>query len=710
MDHKLSQPKLSATPTRVIVFLFIALALIALMGLSLGSGQLRKNQDKKGSIPDISKKIENLSPHTLIYGTWDGNNSTIIAYDLSTGREGIIAQLPASIKKVTVLSNNELLYIDNTDVRDHGTEITKYNLTNKQTSAVVKASSGYSIDDYVISPDHSKIATWEVQMDSDGGTLLNGKSRVYSATTANNSKNLIYDEASTSETPVHYPRAILNDGTVFTDRFMPNDGAGWAYGMSVSNFNGTERKDLDNMKNGTYGTQPVLSPNGKYLVFAGYDGSKGVGDSIVEGFRRAVLSPNTVELLDTATLVRTKLKNLSTANTYLYTEWNDSSSDLIIATQAPNEEQSGLYSYNISQAKPVLIPQTSDTSVTIRALSDTIYLSGVQDTSSSTIGNLGDNYAAPYTSFAIVDSNTDKITKLKTHANLMQLIAVLPATSFGSFQTIIERNEVGKDKLQLQTFTIKPELASTRITQQSNNCALQRFAETGKPANESTEDCVLCRDLAAAQCGLSSSATNDIRQTSEGRTCFAQKFPQAKRSGECYDSPLYLYGQEGKQVTVNILTPVSNADPAQSGSFIATLKTDGKMTIGGKSYDSVDFNYNAALRKITPPTKGVVVKKSEVKKALQNYATQFGLNKNETQDLVEYGTSVASAPYVFISFFDEQTSKAILPITFDPKPDVYHNIVFYFKNLASPYSVEKPKITPLERRGFTAVEISGIVE
>src|SRR5690606_38285587 len=101
----------------------------------------------------------------------------------------------------------------------------------------------FGSDDYAISPNKRYIATWEVQVNGETNTLLNGKSRVHSIDiSAPSSKHLIYDEVPTEFTPVHYPTAVLDDGTVFMDSFLPNAGAGWAYGMAVSNFNGTNKK------------------------------------------------------------------------------------------------------------------------------------------------------------------------------------------------------------------------------------------------------------------------------------------------------------------------------------------------------------------------------------------------------------------------------------------------------------------------------------
>ena len=136
------------------------------------------------------------------------------------------------------------------------------------------------------------------------------------------------------------------------------------------------------------------------------------------------------------------------------------------------------------------------------------------------------------------------------------------------------------------------------------------------------------------------------------------------------------------------------------------------MSVNGNTYDSIDFNYISAVKRIPPPKYGSIIKKSELAKTISEYSKKLDLNEKEAKDLQDYAQSVVNAPYVFVSFFDHDTSHAILPITFDPKPDVYRNIVFYFKNLDQKpnYSIQPPTFDPIKRFGFTAIEISGIVE
>lgn len=694
----------ATTPTRIVIFLFVALTLVALMGVAITS---RNRQSPDRNNPNsVPKEVVTLSPHTIIYGSWTSNASLITAYDLSTGREGIIAALPIDIKKVTVTSPDTLIFINGvTGAQDHGREIVLYNLTLKSQETIYRASEGFGIDDYVVSPDFKSLAVWETQLNDESGTLLDGKSSVYTLKVGSQTKNVIYEENVTIDNPVRYPRAILNDGTVFMDRFLPNSGAGWAYGMSVSNFNGSQKEDLADMRNGTYGTQPVLSPDGKYLAFAGYEGTNGT--TLVDGYRRALVAPNTVELLDTATRQRVKQTNLANSNIYPFVDWNNES-NLLIASQGTSEENTGTFNYDITTKTLTRSdnPGSDQGKYLVQQLSPNAWLVGTQDPSPSMTGNLGKTYEAPYTAFSIYNPQTKTTTDLQTATELKQLIAVLPATSFGSFTTIIEKSQPSEDNLQLKTFSVKSEVAPTRGAQQTDppkgQCVVGSIRQ-----NQENPNCPKCRDLAAAQCGITYQAGLNLNNS-----CFVKEFRAAKTAGQCYDSPLYLYGKAGENVRVNILTPVSETNPSQNGTFDVVLEENGMMGINGKSYDSIDFNYTSAVKRITPPKYGSFIKKSELTQTVKDYSQKLGLNEKETKDLHAYAQSVVYSPYVFVSFFDHATSNAILPITFDPKPDVYRNIVFYFKNLETPlsYSPNYPEFEKIERKGFTAVEISGITE
>lgn len=717
------------TPKSIGIFL----AGILLMGVLVFTALFRSNTNSKSSnnnsntSPDSTSKIGNLAPKTIVYGSWRGENSVILAYDLQTGKNGVIATLPSNIKKVSVLSADSLLYISNTDARDHGTEIVKYNITTKQTTPVLTASSGYVIDDYMLSPNKQYIATWEIQPNLQSGILLNGKSRVYTAKLDNQQKNLIYNEDATLHNPVRYPRAILDNGTVFMDRFLPNSSAGWAYGMSVSNFNGTQRQDIPSMINGTYGTQPIMSPNGSSLLFAGYNGAFGPGDAVKNGFRQALLTPNTIELLDTTTLQRKTLANLSANAYYPYLAW-DSDTSLVYYTLDQSRDLNGLYTFDLNTQQKAKIPSNTSRYF-VSSVSDSLLLLGDKNTSSSALGNLGSTYESQYTKLTLLNSKSQIATDLSLDSILIQMIAVLPShyfadSSYESPGPIVGSNN--GNNLQLGQMVLKTQLEDTREEEQQDPVVTEPPTPTiaptrtqsktpqdrphsdPKPTSAPKEDTIDCQSMAREMC--EQQYPDDINAKGY---CIDSTKPQLKQSGQCNASPLYLYSNKDISVDISIYTPISQENFSHSqGSFTASVQKNGTFYVQNQMLNSAKFDYISAIRKITPPQRGMVIAKKDIEKSLRFFASQLGLNTQETTDLIRSGKSKITAPYAFISFFDHATSHVILPITFNPQPDVYRNIVFYFKNLEKPlnYTPELPKFEKIKRQGFTAVEISELVE
>lgn len=709
--------------------LLITILVLGLLGLSIAYGVLR-NANQSGQEEEtqqdertVNKQFQAVAPNIIVYGTWRGADKSVIkAFDLQTGDKRVLARIKSAVKKITVISKDQLLYIDDTNDRDHGQELVTYSLANKKESIVYKSDQGFGIDDYVVSPDRRFVAVWEVRLAPDTGVLSGGSSRVYAAEIGK-PKNRLYDEVQTGNTPVHYPRAIINSGEVYLDKFLPNNSAGWAYGMSVSNISGTQKQDLTNMQNGTYGTQPTLSPDGRYLAFAGYDGTQGTGTTIKEGFRLALLRSNTVELFDTQTKQRQKLANLPGNNTYSYVSWDKISGKLIYMTLSKTSGQTGIYAYDLTTQQGEKLnlgnPPGSDSSYTLASyLTNGNLLVGTLDTSDSSEGNLGDAYAAPYTSFAAITPTTveEEGTPIKIRDSMIQLITVLPNTYFpqkggknssvkgssmegGGEPEDIDTDCDAKSNQQLCPFYLKTSLASIREKQQSE--PKRESPPSGLPVPPPQEQQPKCRDLATKQCGGYQS------------DCIGQTYLQQKLSNSCDDSPLYLYGTPGQKVSVKIGTHVFDAIPAYNNGYNITLVQGNKMQIGSNTYDRLEYSYTPGLRRISQPSYGTVTAKNNLAKTLTEYALRLGLNQKETEDLVVYGREKITAPFVFVSFFNHDTSHKILPLAFFPKPDNYRNIVFYFKQLSSKpaFVPQEPLFEPfINREGLTAVEVSSMVE
>lgn len=687
------------------VFIASIFILIAIIGVGSLAGRSGNNQQQEGG------KTSSLPPssnNTIVYGYWTDKGSQIGAMDLSSGEFYNLATLDLKVKKATVLSSDSVAFINKTDDSDHGREIASYNFLTKTTATLFSANDGFGIDDYVISPNKRFIASWEIQKPSGQTNLLGGRSRVYTIDLQNLAqKNLIYDENISENIPIHYPISISDSGEVLLDGFIANATAGWANGMTYSDISGLQKQDIPSMRNGTYSTQPVSSADGKYLAFAGYDGSLGAGTQLDEsGFRIAYVNPNTIEILNTVTKERKKLAGLPNTDRYAV-YWDKDSSNIIFTITSKDINKNGYYLYDLTSESYKKIEIGQDEMV-VSSLSDTLYLTGKTGQSSSSIGNLGPKYSSGYGTLSVFDSVSKKTTSLNIGIPFMQYVGNLPSGYFDSSSSLLGvavEEETQKNNLQLQTFAFKPSLAPVRQEQQSKPA---QESKNKAPCSLPGPECpTTCNDLAHQQCRALLGPLN-VNNNIAWHACYRKTFAALMHSGTCYDSPLYLYGKEGTKVDIKVGTKITKPIPYSTGDYSVVLKEKGEFMIGKNKYSSINFNYAPAID-MPVMTYGRVVKAEKVNSTLEEYGKKLGLNSQEISDL---RNSVRfSSPYVWVSFYSDEISKNILPISFSPEPDVYRNIVFYFKTLDAPMSVPEPKFDPVhERKGFTAVEVSHTIE
>ncbi|MGE5041408.1 MAG: hypothetical protein ACM3IJ_00715 [Candidatus Levyibacteriota bacterium] len=645
---------------------------------------------------------------TLVYGYWTKTASIITARDLSTNKEADLAALPNNIKHVKIISGNKLLYLNNTDQHDYGKELAERDLGTGADRTVLAADPNFGIDDYVVSPNGAYAAVW--MMGSASAIAAGAPSRVYTVNAQTGEKHLIYDENSANATPIHYPIAITNTGDLFSDKFLPNSGAGWAYGMSFSDVAGNNKKDIDSMKNGTYSSQPSVSPNGNMMAFAGYSGTDG---TLVEnGFRKAMVNPNTVEVFDLSSQTRLKISTQITTALYPYVRWDKNSGALIF--QAVEKQgagvTSGFYAYQPGSGSIAKLPDNTLNFYAV--LDDKNYLFGQNFPGDSGVGNLGDHYSQGINKLNVFHADTGKEDNVELNMAPIQLISVFPSNYF---PIVSEKGQLiasSKDQLQLETFEIKPTLAPKREERQSTVPETPSTPETPyvpKP---------LCRTITYPQCNslLGTNYPQDKDIGDIGDPAFSDCVWKAQAQGEaketCEDSPLYLYGAEGTKVNVFIDAAVSNPNISLTNNMLqATLLENGTFSAGGTIAESLSYDYVSRVKNLPAPEDGVMVNTNNKYTQIGRLAAKMGLNARETAELQGFAMGISS-PYLFVSFFDQKTSQDILPLYFDPQPETYRNIVFYFKPLNKMPDVlpKYPVITPIIRTGLTAIEISYHVE
>lgn len=739
------------------VILLLSLIVVAVLATILAFYAQKTGQSTG---PSGSQKQDNTSTATLqngpkysiIYGNWDSGVSTISSFNLATQQSSKVATLPFAIKHVSILSPSELLFIDGTNDLDQGLDISVKNIEDNTTKTLFHADSGFKIDSYVLSQNKKYISVWEVSFLPNANSVLGGKSRVYSFEIAKpGTKYLLFDEESELSQPVHYPIAVTNKGGIILDTFVPNTGAGWGYGWSTSNLNGTEKKPIAQLPNGTVSVRPLISPSGSLLLFTGYDGTNGPGTEYIGTFRKSLISPNIIEIYNTDTDTLQKI-NLPNTNRYSPVNWQISSQGFVYKTVSPNIKDNGIYYYDLETQKSTRIgvPEVSNTynPAVLTTFTNSKFLIGNQNTNAIDLSNLGSTYAMSLNSVAFIDNGkiseyislpaaqyiaTIKSSYLKKSAAVAEAPPVQIVTTAPDFSS----KNGNPQQLQLEAFVFKPNLKDLPGQQTPETCE-------NRPGFNYLEhaECNQCISLAAAACNnmlgtnftpsswvdmplihptikpIVGAPTIDPSQITDKYNAFLACYFKLYIDYSlflCYDSPLYLYGEKGTKVHVVSGVPLDNSDPIYDPSrgYSAVIDGNGKFFVGKKLYDKISFDYTPAIKKATPPTTGIIISRAQIKEKMTWYAQKMGLNDKETNDVVNAVSDKAKRPYLFISNFPDKTSKKILPLMFTPYPDNYYNIVFYIKQLDTmpPFSVKLPDFESTSKRnGFTAVEISYIVE
>lgn len=669
--------------------------ILAIGALGIGAGALavsrvaKQQQAVKQVTPTLVPSVT-LSPSesdaTLIYGVWEENQSIIKAINNDGSNHVIIAKLPSNVKDVNVFSDHELIYLAETDDRDHGKKVNVFNLLTQETRTLFEADPGFGIDDIVLSQDKKLVSTLEVKFAPNSEVLSGGDSRVYIVNLKEPlKKTLIVDEKNVSATnPLRYPLFFDSQGRLFLDTFGPN-GGGWNLGLWVVNADGSDLKPVPEMEDGKFSIDPIPSPDGTKIVFTAYDPSAYPQFSASPSgiLRPAIANPNLLETMDLSNFAKTTLLGSLDGAQYSNPVWSDSQTKIVFekfkVLNSDDSKYDGIYIYDFLSGKTSEITALkNDSSLEILKFKNGSLLTGkrVQN-----LGNLGKNYHSLFESFSLVNlsplvaSSVLGATSPLVSGPALQFIDYLgktpgkPLALNVSPQTL---ETVSSLTLKLGTFQMKP-VAQVRVPQQNLDDVSCIGFKKGM-------------DLAI----------------------------NIARSGKCADTPLYLYPQEETLVTVKVKPPVQiiySAPEYNNNGWQVLAKPDGELiTKEGEIFNKISYTYSTSLD--TLPKYGLVVSKENLIVSLEEYAKTLGLMGQEITDFVSFWQeNLPNSPYYFISHFNQEESKKILPLEINPKPETLIQVVMYFKPLKQPMVVLPPVFEKIpERKGFVAVDWSGIID
>src|SRR3990167_6534063 len=124
----------------------LRLVIILMAILVVGALTLNFAQQASKQSPPVPQVIERNQPVTqavpattqqLIYGVWEQNGTTVHAVNTDGTGDTVIARLPLAVKNVQSLSSTQLLYIADTNSRDHGKRIVSYDIMSQTEQTVV---------------------------------------------------------------------------------------------------------------------------------------------------------------------------------------------------------------------------------------------------------------------------------------------------------------------------------------------------------------------------------------------------------------------------------------------------------------------------------------------------------------------------------------------------------------------------------------------
>ncbi len=176
---------------------------------------------------------------------------------------------------------------------------------------------------------------------------------------------------------------------------------------------------------------------------------------------------------------------------------------------------------------------------------------------------------------------------------------------------------------------------------------------------------------------------------------------------------IYLYPEKSEQVNVRV-NPIGGlvkTDPIYENGWTVNATPDSILTDTktGKEYPYL-FWEGGKDGVVKVSKQGFVVAKKDVSLTLTQKLSEFGLNKKEQDDFLEFWVpKLSNAPYYFITFISRSEIDRVSPMNINPKPDTVIRVLMDYVPLDKPISAEPLTITPAERKGFTVVEWGGIL-
>lgn len=376
-----------------------------------GSGQ--KILDDKEKIY-FAKSIENpKGPNTVeLYSVDpDGNNAKL---------QGKVEE---DAKQIVPLSANTYLYIGDLGFLDRGLNIYYFLADSGLRRSVYLATEGFQIESYILSPDKSALAVWEMSK----GQVKSGLTQVvYQKIDDPNDRKVLFSEEVSDQ--VKYPIfwSKITD-RIYLDSYSARMTGLYRGVFSVSTNDGLQ--PVAGLGLDEYSSSPVISSDGRYLAYTAYNQKaktkilpRSEKDTIN---REAVINPNEVKILNLETGEISTLVSDVNGTIFDHLCFSYDGKKLIYRSLTNTQSQTMPKQYSIidTVSKKSLLFSSNTNGVFLKQFKDGMTLSGLRTILPDSLGGINANYMQVLDGIYLFNPVTTQYRKIISD-DIVQIIGV----------------------------------------------------------------------------------------------------------------------------------------------------------------------------------------------------------------------------------------------------------------------------------------------
>ena len=168
---------------------------------------------------------------------------------------------------------------------------------------------------------------------------------------------------------------------------------------------------------------------------------------------------------------------------------------------------------------------------------------------------------------------------------------------------------------------------------------------------------------------------------------------------------IYLYPIESQIISVKINTSylITNSDPPYNkDGWNVLVNNDGKIE---NIYDYLFYEVKIQNIWNRNVEYGWIIEKEKFYDEVYQMMNNIGFNDKEISDFINYWSrNLPYSKYYLFTILDENLINKLVKLEINPKPDIIRRIWFGVKLIDKRIDINKPKINPLKREGFTVIE------